>query len=108
LIKQNCDQAQYLRSLVLNEPRLELMAPASLNIVCFRFRQEGADPEALDCLNEAIVTELQLSGVAAPSTTRICGHLAIRVNITNHRTRYADLDLLIGAILAIGEAHLGE
>ncbi|HWF48119.1 MAG TPA: pyridoxal-dependent decarboxylase [Bryobacteraceae bacterium] len=108
LIKQNCDQAQYLRSLVLNEPRLELMAPAPLNIVCFRFRQEGADPEALDCLNEAIVTELQLSGVAAPSTTRICGHLAIRVNITNHRTRYADLDLLIGAILAIGEAHLGE
>jgi glutamate/tyrosine decarboxylase-like PLP-dependent enzyme len=108
LIKQNCDQAQYLRDLVLSQPRLELMAPAPLNIVCFRFRKEGANPEALDYLNEAIVTDLQLSGVAAPSTTRICGRLAIRVNITNHRTRYADLDLLVGAILAIGEAHSGE
>ena len=108
LIKQNCDQAQYLRSLVLNQPRLELMAPAPLNIVCFRFRKEGAAPEALDHLNEAIVTDLQLSGIAAPSTTRIHGCLAIRVNITNHRTRYADLDLLVESILAIGETHLGE
>jgi glutamate/tyrosine decarboxylase-like PLP-dependent enzyme len=108
LIKQNCDQAQYLRGLVLNEPRLELLAPVPLNIVCFRFIKEAADPEQLDCLNEAIVTDLQLSGVAAPSTTRICGRLAIRVNITNHRTRYADLDLLVESILAIADAHSGQ
>ena len=75
LIEQNCAQAQYLRDLVLADPRLELLALVPLNIVCFRFRDDSADPEALDKLNEAIVTELQLSGIAAPSTTRIQGRL---------------------------------
>lgn len=107
IIQQNCDQARYLRDLVLTHQRLELLAPAPLNIVCFRFVPENGDPETLDCLNEAIVTDLQLSGIAAPSTTRIRGRLAIRVNITNHRTRYADLDLLVESVLARGEARSG-
>jgi glutamate/tyrosine decarboxylase-like PLP-dependent enzyme len=108
MIEQNCDQARYLRDLVLSQPELELVAPAPLNIVCFRFRHAGLAPQALDHLNETIVTDLQRSGVAAPSTTRIRGHLAIRVNITNHRTRYADLDLLVESILAGGRALVAE
>jgi glutamate/tyrosine decarboxylase-like PLP-dependent enzyme len=108
LIEQNCDQARYLRELVLNHPHLELLAPVPLNIVCFRFSKAGADGEALDHLNEGIVTDLQRSGIAAPSTTRIRGRLAIRVNITNHRTRYADLDLLVESILATGRALSAE
>ena len=40
--------------------------------------------------------------VAAPSTTRLRGRLAIRVNITNHRSRRADFDLLLDAILSAG------
>ena len=44
------------------------------------------------------LVRLQESGVAVPSTTRIHGALAIRVNLTNHRTSRADLDLLIDEI----------
>ncbi len=53
-------------------------------------------------MNARIVVDLQESGVAAPSTTRINGELAIRAAIVNHRTCRADIDALVEATLAIG------
>lgn len=99
LIEQNCAQAQYLADRIRREPELQLLAPANLNIVCFRFRQSGLSDGELDLLNEDLVADLQESGIAAPSTSRIQGALAIRVNITNHRTRLSDMDLLVEALL---------
>ena len=46
--------------------------------------------------------QLQLQGIAAPSTTLLHGKNAIRVNITNHRTRFDDLDLLVREVARIG------
>lgn len=97
-IADNCRQAQHLAKIVNSHPELELLAPVSLNIVCFRFR--AAEAADLDTLNGDIVVALQEKGIAAPSTTRIAGKLAIRVNLTNHRTTFEDLDQLVDAILA--------
>jgi glutamate/tyrosine decarboxylase-like PLP-dependent enzyme len=107
LVDQNCAQAQYLASRIESEPQLELLAPVSLNIVCFRLRNEALDAAALDKFNEDVVADVQESGVAVPSTTRIGGRLAIRVNITNHRTRRPDLDVLLDAVLAAGRKREG-
>lgn len=96
LIDQNCDQAQYLAELVDAHPKLKRVAPVDLNICCFVYNGDEA-------LNEKIVIRLQTDGIAAPSTTRINGQLAIRVNITNHRTQYSDLDLLVAEIIRIGD-----
>lgn len=103
LIEQNCRQARYLADQIGCRDGLELMAPVPLNIVCFRYRPEAADAAKLDALNADIVTTLQMRGIAAPSTTRIAGSLAIRVNLTNHRTQFSDLDLLLDQVIAIGK-----
>lgn len=108
LIEQNCAQARYLQSLVSKEPELEILAPATLNILCFRYRSLDCAGRELDLLNEGIVEDLQERGIAAPSTTRIAGKLAIRVNITNHRTCNADLDLLIDAVLDTARSRLAK
>jgi aromatic-L-amino-acid decarboxylase len=79
------------------EAALELIAPAQLNIVCFRYVADESDN-----INAEIVTELHESGVAAPSVTTIDGKLAIRAALFNHRTQAADLDVLIAAVLQIG------
>ena len=97
VIAHTCRLAQELKARVEAEPELELLAPVALNIVCFRFL--GPDP---DELNRSIVTELQESGVAAPSTTVLGGRLAIRAAIVNHRTRSEDLAALVEAVLARG------
>jgi glutamate/tyrosine decarboxylase-like PLP-dependent enzyme len=80
------------------------MAPTPLNINCFRFIPNlNLAIEKLDKVNEEIVILLQERGIAVPSTTRINNQIAIRVNITNHRTQESDLDILVDAILEIGD-----
>ena len=101
-IEENCRLAQELAAQVRAHPDLELLAPVALNIVCFRYGHAGLTAADLDRLNSDTVADLQESGLAAPSTTRLDGRTAIRVNITNHRTRPADLALLLDAVVAIG------
>ena len=78
-------------------PQLELVAPAQLNIVCFRYRAAESD-----AVNAEIVTELQESGIAAPSVTTVEGKTVIRAALFNHRTQAADIDALVDGVLAIG------
>ncbi len=98
-IARTCELARYLEQRVKATEELELLAPVSLNIVCFRFRCPDADR-----VNARIIVHLQESGVCAPSTTRIDGELAIRAAIANHRTNCADIDALVDATLTIGRA----
>jgi aromatic-L-amino-acid/L-tryptophan decarboxylase len=98
MIEKNCGQAQYLAKLVKADPELELLAEPTLNIVCFRAHPSHLDGKRLDDLNRNIAASLQERGIAAPSTTRINGKLALRVAITNHRSRREDFEILIGAV----------
>jgi glutamate/tyrosine decarboxylase-like PLP-dependent enzyme len=102
VIARNCRQAAQLGRAVAESDDLELLAPVPLNIVCFRFVGAGVPECALDRLNEAIVAQLQLRGIAAPSTTKIHGKAAIRVALTNHRTTGEDLAILLDAVRRIG------
>jgi len=97
MIARTCALAGYLEKRVLAEPRLELLAPVQLNIVCFRYRAANANK-----INGDIVVDIQESGIAAPSTTVLDGQLAIRAAIVNHRTDTSDLDALISAVLDFG------
>lgn len=101
-IARNCAQARYLAERIAATPELELLAPVSLNIACFRYRGRGLPPGGLDRLNAEIVAGLHEQGIAAPSTTQIDGKKAIRACLCNHRTEQADLDALLDAVLALG------
>ena len=98
VVESGCEIARHLAARVAREPRLELLAPVCLNIVCFRVRAGAAD---LDALNRDIVADLQEAGIAAPSTTVIGGRLAIRAALFNHRTTQADADALVDGVLAL-------
>ena len=97
MITHTCALAAYLEARISAEPRLELLAPVQLNIVCFRYRAADANT-----VNGEIVADIQESGVAAPSTTMLGGELAIRAAIVNHRTEARDIDALIAAVLDCG------
>ena len=98
-ITENCRLARYFADRLADHPRLVLMAPVSLNIVCCRLHRPGLTPDQLDHLNADVVARLQIQGIAAPSTCRIDGKVCIRVSIINHRTQAADLDRLLAAIV---------
>ena len=98
-ITRSCDLAKYLEERVRAEPDLELIAPAQLNIVCFRVRACDADR-----LNSEIVITLQKSGIAAPSVTTVNGKIAIRAALFNHRTQKAEVDALVEGVLEAAAA----
>src|SRR5262249_12947794 len=100
MISRTCELAQYLALRVQAAPELELLAPVELNIVCFRYRSKDADR-----LNAKIVADLQEAGSVAPSTTILDGRLAIRAAIVNHRTELRDIDALVQATIALGNAN---
>jgi glutamate/tyrosine decarboxylase-like PLP-dependent enzyme len=99
LIDAHCAMARALGKRIARTPSLELLAPVSLNIICFRSVAPGDDAAACDARNAAIAVALQESGFAVPSTTRVDGRLALRLNVMNHRTTAADLDATLDAIL---------
>jgi aromatic-L-amino-acid/L-tryptophan decarboxylase len=108
LVEQNVAQARYLGQLVDTDARLELLAPVSLNVVCFRFKNGIQDEARLNAINHEILLRLQESGVAAPSSALINQRFAVRVAISNHRSRREDFDILIREVIRLGEEVLGE
>ena len=102
VISNTCALAQYLKQRIEASNELELLAPVSLNIVCFRHRGRGnMNAEKLDRFNADLAVAIQESGKAAPSTTIVNGRLAIRAAIVNHRTTRAEIDALVESALAL-------
>jgi aromatic-L-amino-acid decarboxylase len=104
VIQQNIEQALYLAELVSASPELELSAPVTLNIVCFRYVAPGMDFDMLDEVNKRIVIELQEQGVAVLSGTVIKGKYVLRAANCNHRSRREDFDFLVKEVIRIGKA----
>ena len=98
-ISGTCELARHLRKRIEKADQLELLAPVSLNIVCFRYRCKEPDR-----VNAEIVARLQESGIAAPSTTILGGRLAIRAAIVNHRSNRSDIDAFVDVAIDLGNS----
>ncbi|CAF1053372.1 unnamed protein product [Didymodactylos carnosus] len=109
-IADNCEQAQYLVSLLeKHEHNIRIVRPISLNIVNFRFEPEELDKtdhELIDTFNEDIITNIQTSGIALPTSTHIHNRLCVRVAIVGHRTTCKDLEILVKTLLEFYQTRL--
>ena len=103
LFEQNVAQASYLGDLVENTEGLELLAPASLNVVAFRYNPGGLTENDLDNLNRLLLIEIQNRGIAVPSATTLNGRFCLRAAIVNHRSRREDFEALAKAARDIGD-----
>ena len=103
MIDYNIRLAAYLEELVLTTPTLELAAPRTLSIVCWRVNPPGLHGEALDALQTEIIAELERRGIAMISNARLRdGRVALRACITNFRTRAEDVEVIVRESAKIG------
>ena len=86
MIAQNNRQAEYLAELVTSAPQLELTAPVSMSITCFRMIHPDYTEAELRELNREILLRLQEEGIAAPSSTILNGRFTLRIANVNQRT----------------------
>lgn len=102
IIDQNIDQARRFAERLAARPDFELVAPVTLDILCFRHRPQGVPEAGLKAVNIEIMLRLQEEGLAVLSDTTVHGTHCLRAAICNHRTRTEDIDLVIQAIARIG------
>jgi glutamate/tyrosine decarboxylase-like PLP-dependent enzyme len=94
-------------------PDFEILSPATLGIVCFRYRPaEGNDVgpggAALDRLNDAITRRVQARRRAFFSSTILRGRHSLRLCILNPRTRWEDARSTLAEIREAGERLSGR
>ena len=110
-IADNCQQAQYLGSLLAqHETIIQTIRPIKLNIVNFRFESEQLKSqmsnELIDQFNSDLLADLQISGRAVASTTRINERLYIRVSITSHRCILKDFDDFLSDLMCLYQSRI--
>jgi glutamate/tyrosine decarboxylase-like PLP-dependent enzyme len=105
LIGRHLALAEHLASLVERAPDLELLAPAGLSIVCFRYAPPGlhGDDKRLDALNQRVMEDVQASGIAFLTQTTLHGRFALRACILHYATTEDDLAALLDVVRASGE-----
>ncbi|HET9661475.1 MAG TPA: pyridoxal-dependent decarboxylase [Thermomicrobiales bacterium] len=103
MVDRCLDNAWSFAEWVEAEPGLELIAPAPLNIVCWRYTPEGLDEAATDQFNRDAVKAIQADGRAFVSGTVYRGHAGIRCAFDNWTTTLADVEILESAVRDVGE-----
>ncbi|MEW2580244.1 pyridoxal phosphate-dependent decarboxylase family protein [Streptomyces syringium] len=101
------DLARHAERRILTEPELELIAPAELTTVVFRYR--CTEPSASDDLNGALRRRLLESGTALIGRTevRTAGpgspkRVCLKFTLLNPTATAADIDGLVDAVLEAG------
>jgi glutamate/tyrosine decarboxylase-like PLP-dependent enzyme len=108
MVEGHLDLAQRLATKVDEAPDLERLADVPLNIVCFRYRPDGAAEGDLDALNERLGEEVLTDGRVYVGTTTYDGKTAFRPAIVNWRTRPEDIDLVVDVIRELGARLLAQ
>jgi glutamate/tyrosine decarboxylase-like PLP-dependent enzyme len=83
---------------------LEMLAPATLSIVCFRYAPAALrdDSARLDALNKAIMEAVQAGGEAFLTQTAVRGRFSLRACVVHYATTEADLKVLLDAVREVG------
>lgn len=82
-IREHCRLARLFASWVEDSRDLELMAPVPFALVCFRVCPAGVAD--LDALNERIMNEINASGEAYLSHTKLNGKVTLRLSVGSIR-----------------------
>jgi glutamate/tyrosine decarboxylase-like PLP-dependent enzyme len=93
-VARDLRHAELLAELVRAEPELELTAPVSLSIVCFRHRTRD---------NEALLRRLVARGRVYLSNATIGGAFSLRACFVNHRTSEDDVRLIVSEVVEAGK-----
>jgi glutamate/tyrosine decarboxylase-like PLP-dependent enzyme len=98
MVERCVDNAAAFAAWVDRADGLELMAPAPLNIVCFRYTPDGMDDATTDDFNRAAVAAIQRDGRAFVTGTIWNGRAAIRAAFDNWATTLHDVEILQAAV----------
>ena len=106
-INGNIATARHLADTITTSDDFELLAPAPLSIVCFRYSgadlSRRSDFAKADDFNKRLMVEVQRDGDSYLSNAMIDGRFALRACIVNFRTTNADVERLLETIRRVAK-----
>jgi glutamate/tyrosine decarboxylase-like PLP-dependent enzyme len=103
VVERCLDNAAHVARVVDEADDFELLAPAPLNVVCFRYRPPSLPEAKLDDLNLRIAEAILRDGRVYVGTTRWAGTVGFRPAFVNWQTTTADADLMLATIRELGQ-----
>ena len=94
--------AVHVESLLRADPDWQIITPAQLGIITFRFTCNGKSDDELSELNSGIANEMIMSGYAMLSPTVLHGKTVLRMCTINPRTTRDDLATTVAKLSAYG------
>lgn len=92
IIEHGCAMAELVEKIISETPEWEIVSPAQLGIVNFRYKSNGSLSEKeLDVINQNISKKITESGFAQVFTTELCGKKVLRMCTINPETTEQDI-----------------
>lgn len=91
-LREHCRLARLFGAWVDESEQWELLAPVPFALVCFRARPGGLPETAVNELNERIMNEINASGEAYLSHTKLNGRYTIRLSVGSIRVELRHLE----------------
>ena len=103
-IDRGIDNAERAQTMLEETGRFDIVTPATIGVVTFRFVRDGLDEEGHDRLHRRIVDALLEDGYAFVTSTELRGRNCLRFCTINPRTTEEDLAGTIERIIRFGDA----
>ncbi len=78
IIQQHCDWAHWLKEQIVSHPDFELLAPVTVNLVCFRYNNGRMSEGALNTFNQKMLKSINASGKMYMTHTKLNGKYTLR------------------------------
>ena len=91
-LREHCRLAGMFAGWVEASPDWEMMAPVPFALVCFRAAPAGHSEDELNALNEQIMNEINASGEAYLSHTKLNGKFTLRLSVGSIRVEERHLE----------------
>jgi glutamate/tyrosine decarboxylase-like PLP-dependent enzyme len=102
-VEKGFSLAEYAQDVISKYKEFEIVTPAQMAVVTFRYIIPGKDDKYLDDLNERIVDAMIRSGFAMIISTVLRGRRVLRICTTNPRTTQEDVRATIERIKHFGD-----
>jgi glutamate/tyrosine decarboxylase-like PLP-dependent enzyme len=102
------EMAEFAESLLRQSSCWEVISPATLGVVAFRFIPQGASEAEINLINQKLVGAIMEDGFAFISSTILNGRAVLRLCTINPRTTEGDIRATIQRIEELGVYERGQ
>ena len=102
-IARGFELADYAETVLREMPDWQIVTPAQMAVINFRYAPQGVDPTEFNHLNKALVEKMLVDGLAMVVSTTLKGQTVLRFCTINPRTTEADIRQTLEKFDALGQ-----